>query len=406
MFRLRRLIAASWFVVTLFIVGVKVGFGQAAIDTVYLDLGQMKDLRDGDDLYRPSVLERELCRQAVLMAARDGLGLRTRDAALREPAPTSDDCLRLSFELAHLQAKQVEYKLLRNGVPRVEGSFPYSFSAYHSAIAIMATAAEKLSRHEYKDALQKLATARHNDPLTETEVREKLAAAEKRLKQMNLASQFLAARLGHDLLRHDAQSIAAMSILARAYANLAVMSDFYLTNVRVAFAARSLLYATRIANLNPKMPLGYWHQAYLFTLFGLTKDSLWQLELADKLPAANNAEEPSWLPLIRRANYFDYYGLYEAVTKDVADKQLAILLWFRSVECSDSQALAIETGKQAHDLSPACLRILYGIDRVSGVAYRHATTVLPARVFARVLGGGLPMLANDSPLVKECIERT
>lgn len=370
----------------------------AAADTLTLGVGQMRFEQQGDDWYRPSIFYREMCRQAVLIAARDELGLRTRDEVLREVSP--EQAVAVQLDLANLQGKHIEYRLHQAGQTLAEGVFTYSFAHNHSAMAIIADEAEKLSRGAFKEAILRTCKAVDRPRLTKGQREEKLKTAERRVKQMNLASQFIAVRQGHDLLWDDPNSPEALSILVQGYANLSVMSDFWLSNARVVFASRALIYATRMLNAAPESPRGYWHQAYAFTLFGLTKDSLWQLELADKLSQDN---QPPWMSLIRDANFFHFFKLGESLQQDHAYRQLNAVLWFRSVECSDSQSLTIETAKRAIGLNPACLRVYDGMHRVAGVSYAHVTSQLPASVFGRVLEGGLPILANDSDLVAQAI---
>jgi tetratricopeptide (TPR) repeat protein len=370
----------------------------SAADTLVLGVGQMRFEQQGDDWYRPSIFYREMCRQAVLIAARDELGLRTRDQVLREASP--EQAVEVQLDLGNLQGKHIEYRLHQAGETLAEGVFTYSFAHNHSAMAIIADEAEKRSRGEFKEAILRTCKAVERPRLSQEQRTEKLKTAERRVKQMNAASQFIAVRLGHDLLWDDPSSPEALSILVQGYANLSVMGDFWLSNARVVFASRAIIYATRMRNANPESPLGYWHQAYAFTLFGLTKDSLWQLELADKISQDN---QPPWMSLIRDANYFHFFKLGESLQETHAYRQLNAVLWFRSVECSDSQSLTIETAKRAIDLNPACLRVYDGMHRVAGVSYAHVTSQLPASVFGRVLKGGLPILADDSDLVAQAI---
>ena len=145
----------------------------------------MRYEQHGDDWYRPDVFARELCRQAILVAARDELGLLTRDAALREPRLV--DSVEVDLVLANLQGKHIEYLLRRGNDTLVEGSFDYAFSSQRSAMAIIASEAEKLSRGEFRDALADIASkAEQRVKLTDDEKSEKLQTAERRVRQFNV----------------------------------------------------------------------------------------------------------------------------------------------------------------------------------------------------------------------------
>ncbi|MCA9166838.1 MAG: hypothetical protein KDB23_04195 [Planctomycetales bacterium] len=392
---MKRLVRAALIVLSLLVVG-----RATASESVFLSLDPMRYEQQGANWYRPDVLCRELCRQAVLVAARDELGMLTRDAVLREPELPG--AIPLRIELANLQGEKIEYRLHTGEEIICNGEFRYSFAHNHSAMAMVATACEELSRGEFADGLRKInngGSSKDRSALSADLVSSKHRAAEKRLAQWNFASQYVAVRQGHELLRNDPRSLEALSILARGYANLAAMSDHYLTNIRLAFIARSLIYSTRMIGVDPQSATGYLHQAYAFTLFGLTKDSVWQLTLAEE---KNLSDEPAWLPLIREANEFDYKRLKERMRKKDANQQLAAYLTFRTVECSESQSLTIETGKLALAVSPACLRIYDGVHRVAGVSYQHATTTVPADIYRRVLVGAMPMLKAESSLVAPC----
>ena len=90
---------------------------------------------------RQSLLVRELVRQAVLIAAREELGLPTRDAALREPFPAGARVL--DVEVAALGSAQYRWTLVeRNG------------GAGESKVLWQRT----LKVHPYKDLLPTLVT--------------------------------------------------------------------------------------------------------------------------------------------------------------------------------------------------------------------------------------------------------
>ena len=110
----------------------------------------------------PSLLLRELIRQAFLIAARDECGLSTRDATLREAVPAADSPQSLSFDLysAYVKSKKnfdVQFILRRRkNADREEiwrQTFPAEINNPERTIRL-AAAAEELSRGAFKDLLK------------------------------------------------------------------------------------------------------------------------------------------------------------------------------------------------------------------------------------------------------------
>lgn len=374
---------------------------------VTLGISPMRNekLEDGT-WYHASFFERELARQAVLMAARDQLGLATRDAALREPFPANDRSVPLELKVANIQAKHLEYELTHKDMALLAGQFPYNYSATHSAAAKIAAQCEAAT-NEIAESLRKIEEIKLLDTESAAKVPkpqgELPADVEKFLRQQDLLSQYLAVRLAHRHMREHGSSLEVLSALARSYAHLSQLSSLHLTNERFTYAARALLYASRMVREFPESPQGYWHQAYVFTWIGLTKDSMWQLERAKELIAKSEGREiappPDWMPIIELANDFDYLGLANGIEKYPQYTDIVAFLCFRAVETGGSDYAVIEIGKQTSRAAPGNIRVLQGMDRVAGVAYRHRTTVMSFALLGRVLQERLPDLRRHDEVL-------
>ncbi|MCA9189599.1 MAG: hypothetical protein R3E01_34335 [Pirellulaceae bacterium] len=351
--------------------------------------------RTVEDRYVPNTFDREIVRQAFLLAARDVFGVSTRDESLREPMPeqTTNTAMLFAMDVANLQTKQIEYELRFGDKLLTKGIIPYQFSSTHSTLITSADRAEQLARTDFVDALKTVGLrAAGRDESTPPKLP---AEIEPRLRQMDVVSQFLAIRQAHQAIAEHGEHGPAVAALTMGYANLSQLTCFYHMSLDVAFQARAILYGTRLIQMYPESPLGYWHRAYAFTMLGLTKESIYDLETADTIAASHPPRTtPPWLPLIRSANKFDFKELQEPALEADQWQQLAIFLWFRSVEFSGSEYLAIEIGEKGLRVAPGCLRINSGMTRVAGVRHGHKTTTLPLIVLPNYLNDALTNIAE------------
>jgi hypothetical protein len=191
------------------------------------------------------LLVREIARQAVLIAARDELGLPTRDMTLRETVLADDKTLPpLDLQITEKNKAFVRVQLSQGSGdekrmlfekaialrPMPQGVFDYY--GYLSAI-------EELSRTELVEALKRAGFDGKADLLEPSVVVKTMTQTQ--LNQMNIFSQFAALRELHSLQRRDGQSAQTLSALVRGYANLGQMTSFHWNAAHKAFKARSLL---------------------------------------------------------------------------------------------------------------------------------------------------------------------
>ena len=257
---------------------------------------EMKD-RQGT---RQGILERELIRQAILIAARDELGLFTRDELLDDAPPGKSESPPL--EIAILFRQDECHVLVHRGdgdkaeviLQHDLGTRPDN-SRY---TADLTTLAETLARNEFPALLKRLGLEgrpnknRDNAPVP--------PGAEERLDQLGLVDHFAAVRALHEAIRTDGESPARLALLARAYAQLGTLTEYQWSPAHRIFKARALLYAERLLARNPKSPAALRGRAFVWALVGRHDQALADLEAAKRLAEETKdaTAAPSWLPVI------------------------------------------------------------------------------------------------------------
>ncbi len=330
---------------------------------VHLERGRGFALRSAGRI-RQGILARELFRQALLMAARDELGLVTRDAWLGDPMP--DEGLYPPLDLVASPKEDTLIELLRGFHPAQEviASAPYRSDGgldYNLLVAHL----EEASRTRYAEWLREAGF--EGVPHAWKPQAEAPEAVEALLRQMTFPAQFDAARRLHWLIRADGESPERLGALVRAYANLGVLSEIHWYPAHKVLKARALLYAHRLVARSkaPSAPAA-WHRAYALSLAGLHRHALADLEAAERLakPARAEAEQPprpGWVGLIEALCRFQMDRL-DPTRADEGHRQLARLLRVVAVE----QSGAIWSSRRTHILQattaaieamPECYRI-------------------------------------------------
>ncbi|MCY3023469.1 MAG: hypothetical protein NTW87_31200, partial [Planctomycetota bacterium] len=190
------------------------------------------------------ILVRELFRQAFLIAARDGLGLATRDGALREPLPQPASAF--NMKTRSVPGKHVIVTLSRgeaaDAKALLQKTFPLSPGKYVNYLEV-AEVCERLSRTEFLQVLKDSGYQGAPNPVKQEAAPS--ARVEELLRKVSFYAPFEALRETHAELRKEGESPQLLGAVARAYANLAVQLDFCWSPMSKAFAARAMLYAQR-----------------------------------------------------------------------------------------------------------------------------------------------------------------
>lgn len=343
-------------------------------------------------------LIREVARQAILIAARDGLGVETHDAVLGEPEPAptrrNEAAANLDVERGASEVSPLVHFNSR-GVTMDEVVWPQGQTGNH--FYILLEEAERRSRGPYVDLLHRsgfVGAANKMSPTAKTP-----EAIDALLNEMNVFSQFQAVRLAHAAIRHDGESPQRLAALVRGYANLGQLTRFEWTAAHDVFEARSLLYAQRMVAAQPQSPLALHCRAYAEAMVGLHGLSLRDQRAAEKL-AGGADSRPAWAGLLKPLCYYDTPALLNLGKKDSSLQPLASYLAYLTLEHSGSTAAVIETGKAALTYSPECFRLIDSMCDVAGVSYLHMLTEMGPSAMVQALRTELPRI-KDPPEVKD-----
>jgi tetratricopeptide (TPR) repeat protein len=358
-------------------------------------------------------LLREIQRQAFLVAARDQLGLATRDAWLGDAMPTEGK--NEPFEVVTAKGDRLTLEVRRGSYPAARTVIQYAPKLQPSPKAKVAefalpdsvdhrqwlVEAERLSRGTYVEALRKCGfEGKANVAGGEAGVP---AEIEERLGEMVFTSQFVAVRQLHELIRAKGESPARLGALVRGYANLGLLTEFHWHPMHKVFKARSLVYAQRMLAADRQSYPARWHRAYAFAATGLHGLAIEDLEAAEadwKGARTDKREKrPDWVDLIDAHCRFDL----DRLNLEKADKQyveLTGLLRYLTAELSGDGTMTVATALELVPKMPECYRIHDGLCHYAGVQAGHQATtewlMTPAKTLYQRLAAmpGLPESAE------------
>lgn len=369
-------------------------FAASPPDVFFLDLHDR--VRSRTTLQSGS-LYRELCRQALLLTAREELGLATRDRALREEFGASHPPTEwpvsvitsvdreFSATVTVIQDRPPQVRILWEQVIPLDPETPYES---------LTEAMERLSREEFRTVLATEGIEAVRAPKTagDDALDEEL---ERRLMRFNDISQFAVVRELHALIASDGESPLRLAALARGYANLSLLTYAHYSPMLKVFAARSLLYAQRLRIKFPESPHGAWTQAYVLALAGLPESAL--RDLAESQALTTGVESPSWLKSIVAYCQGNVDELRRIAAENQGHPFATVLLWrtahYRANEVARFRAIA-----EVLEREPDCLRAMFDmplndslgakasarltLERLPGVAARRLPEVadLPASI--------------------------
>ncbi len=344
----------------------------------------------------PPLLSRELQRQALLIAARDELGLYTRDEVFREfdsaAPPPGVAALKVDFDYDPSRARLGSrtgwdgHPMAGTAVASVQLDGIAGFLNDASGIG----QDEVASRTSWPQVLRQAgftgtAAADNDGPAP--------AGVDDLLYQTTLFAPLAAVQRTHAAIRRDGASPERLSALARGYANLAVLTSFQWSTNRDVFAARALLYGQRMATKWPHARLTHWTNAYALAMVGMHRRALAEQERTRQSspgwPAA-----PPWAELVVPLAKYDTAALTAAIAADPRRAPLAALCAFVTVEQCGSAALVLDMGGATSRLNPACFRILDAMSYAAGVGPGARLTEAAPLILSRALPDDVVRLAD------------
>jgi tetratricopeptide (TPR) repeat protein len=349
-----------------------------------------------------ALIDRELFRQAMLMAARDGMGLWTRDEVMRETTPDARGDLSKCQGKLTVRGNSLTHWVLvftASGFtsPQLKVQQPYG-DQWTTDVARASQSAEALSRGDFLDWLKSDGFRGSAPPDSDVAMP---ASVEGRLGEMTILSQYIAVQQLHQAIREHGASPALLGGLVRGYANLGELTRHQWPATTYVFAARALLYAQRLVVKNHKSPFALWNRAYAEAMTGLHAAAMKDLAAAGKdLTAA-----PHWAPLILPLCKFDRKKLLEVANSNNQDSELAAFLAFLVASHSGSQSLVLETGELALQLSPGCEYVSDSMCEVAGGGYLDELTQNAFDSEVQALSAGLPRITDLPDNVRQAWDK-
>jgi tetratricopeptide (TPR) repeat protein len=306
-----------------------------AADSTPTPLVELIDKQDGGGHLGP--LYHQIIRQAFLATARDEFNAETFDGALRENVPQelSDRAqswealstfgpnrvnLDVTLNLVHSDNRELVWtKHLTIQRPMGEG------------LEKEVARAEQAIHQEFFDALRDHGLT--PQPLKWRDDAPVPAEIQTLLDSLTLTSEFQAVRALHALIHSDGQSPQRLSALARAYANLGMLTEHMWTTSTKALTARALIYAEQLSAKQPDSAEAAWCRGYVLALAGSQHTALAAFEKARALSEKQHVPAPDWGTLALAYCRYDTKALNGNV--DEHNVPLARWLYFLAVEPSE-----------------------------------------------------------------------
>ncbi len=356
----------------------------------------------------------------MLIAARDELGLYTKDATLREWTPDANgnsqaDALGKPALLMQMHmtagAQTATLEIFTLGPARTQiesASIPAQRENGWVSIPQALEKIEPLSRGDFPDQLKKLGFTRQSQPKSAENVP---AGVDKLLYGTTLFAPYSALQQVHAAIQRGGESPQLLSSLVRGYANLGQLTRFQWSSIHCILTARSLLYAQRLVCENPDSPLAYFTRAYAYALTGLHAAALADLDRAkqceNKLAAAGKPVLgiPKWAEVLDPFCKCDLQRLAEFGPKSDPRAALVSLLLFVDVENCGSLCELMSVGDAALKVDPRCFRIIDGMTQHGGVISNHKLTVLAPETMFQILPDEIKLLKVVPQTVQRAIDQ-
>jgi tetratricopeptide (TPR) repeat protein len=385
---------------------------------VVVKRGRQPMMREEPYLYQ-GLLAREVVRQALLLAAREGLGARALDIPIGDPEVpgTPDATFRIGSRFRTMyQAKPDDPAVGRITIVQGDGAgrrvlwsgeFDCAMNIAPTFPKLVAVV-ERLARDEFPKVLEGLGVARTGPaPPKDAAEGDLPPGVEARLGELAETEAFAAIRALHEAIRTRGETSTRLLALARAYANLGSLAESQWTADYLAFQARALLYARRAVVRDHDAPASLRAQAYVEALAGLTRQAWDDLHQADR--ADWGQDKPPWAAAIRAYCRSDA-GALGRLIKSRPDDPLPRYLRFLVVTSSSGYLFSIDkvcrhevlaAGHEVLARVPDCFRVHDGIAAAKGFANLRASTTVPLELYAKALPARLARVPGLPPKAAE-----
>lgn len=298
-------------------------------------------------------LMRELGRQAVLITARDELGLATRDETLDEVFPDSVKQAKQDVFVAVRSQYNgdVNIQLWPASQPQEPQPVKKIMKYVLNSIQTQTETVAKMIPGELREKLRSLGFEGKVVPANEKNLPP--YEIEDHLLDINFVSQFAAVRAAHKAIAEKGSSRAWLGVLARGYANLALTTEHHWKSDTEVFAARALLYAQRLTTTYPNDPIAHATRAYVCALVGLHTQALEELARAEELHKQDPQPAlPGWVEVIKPYCTFEREALSTVAQRRPSLRQLAQRLSFQQHRAFGDDDWMFESAKQTISVCP------------------------------------------------------
>ena len=318
--------------------------------------------------------QRELVREAFLIAARDEIGVLTRDELLGETRPENDHTLALRFHYVMPGEENDGGPLRQLSFHRIDSDgketkfLDYDYTLWirdHSGYMKILQDVERMSREDFakslKSAGMKKTVSAEETAVDETETENALQSIDMLLDNLSLVSQYDAVRQTHQWIRNAGETLSLLQRLVRGYTQLYLLSEHHFLKTRFVFQSRALLYSQRIVAKygETRESLGLRGAVFAYiTYFELARESFAQ---ADSINPASDTDAmlSQWIEIARA--YADYdFAAMETLMKEHEQNPLAKLVYYMMHEYTLDTKTARNIGRELSE-NYSCMRILDGI---------------------------------------------
>ncbi len=340
-------------------------------------------------------LIRELIRQGLLIAARDGLRLRTRDRCLGEPLPDAAGAVTppldvtITFDTAQ-DVTVVVFREKAGGSERLAEFLIQLPASSNDLLEQLTRKAEDLSAHQFVEILKSAGySGSENSYLPQSNVAPQILAD---LARFDPLSQFSAIRALHAEVKKSGESPERLAALARGYALLGSLAENWWSPAHKAYKARAMLYAERLCRKGGQTATGFCTRAYVRALVGLHGAALADLDAAK---TARGAEAiPEWAAEIAAFCRFDAKKLAAMADAQPPDP-LPAYLQMLAIAYSDEPTLRFLAANAMLEREPACSRAVEAILHAGAQleVLHHASDIGVVR-FTAALRRAIPLIAD------------
>ena len=343
------------------------------------------------------VLVRELLRQAVLIAAREELGLSTSDEVLAAAIEPEAERLVLRPNLkVKADASMGEFGVYAPDSD--EALWMQETKTTDIDLGVLSRDLQRLSRNEFPVLLSKLGLKANTSPIgPNTNPRSNVAKMDAKdlvairdlHRDFEIFPQCLAIQRLHGAIQKHGNDPELLGMLAKTYANLFQLTEPLMDGLPQALAARALLYGDRVVDLFPEDVEARWSRGYAHAFVG-------SLKTAEKDLLLKIEEQPVWAKIARNIVLFEGAELEELSEK--SEEPYNKLAAFGRVMVSDGNPISqirLASLQRAEALMPGNQRLLLGIfsetgPGVASSALGRAISSWQKRVADFKLSPGLP----------------